>query len=207
MSEADLQKWDERYRAGAYAERTHPTELLRRHLGGIPRGRALDVACGAGRNALFLAESGVEVDAVDISQVALARANELAVARNLRVNWIRGDLAGGVVPLVPENRRYSLILMIRYVDLPLIAELISLLDDDGVLIVEEHLQADVPVAGPTNPAFRLAPNALLDAARDLRVLLYREGLVRDPDGGNAALAQLIACRGAASLPLLQTDAP
>lgn len=195
MSEADREKWDERYRAGAYADRTHPTALLRRHVGAFPRGRALDVACGAGRNALFLAESGFDVDALDISPAALDRARESAAARGLGVDWIAGDLEAGIAPYVAENARYALIVMVRYVNMALIPELVRLLADDGVLLVEEHLQTDEPeVAGPTNPAFRVAPNVLLHAARDLRVLLYREGIVIDPDGRKSALAQLIACR-------------
>ena len=202
MSKADLEKWDARYRAGAYSDRTHPTALLRDHIEALPRGRALDVACGTGRNALFLAESGFDVQAIDISPVALHRGRESAAARGLDVEWIAGDLEAGIAPYVNEATRYSLIVLVRYVDMALVPELARLLADAGVLLVEQHMQTDeADVAGPTSPAFRVAPNALLHAVRDLRVLLYREGIAIDPDGRKAALAQLIASRGEARLPL------
>ena len=78
MSNTDREKWNERYTSGAYAARTHPTQLLADWIDQLPRGRALDVACGAGRNALYLAEHGYAVDAVDISSVALDRARAAA---------------------------------------------------------------------------------------------------------------------------------
>ncbi len=88
MSDADRDKWDARYRQGSYRARTHPTELLAEWLPRLPRGRALDVACGAGRNALYLAEAGYEVDAIDISSVALDRLREAAQTRGVEVPCI-----------------------------------------------------------------------------------------------------------------------
>ncbi len=58
----------------------------------MPNGRALDVATGTGRNALFLADHGYEVDAVDVADEALAIARQRAEACDVDVNWIRADL-------------------------------------------------------------------------------------------------------------------
>ena len=75
MSQADQEKWNERYREGAYATRTHPSALLAEWLPKPERRethpRAIDVACGTGRNAIYLAQRGWQVDAVDVSEVAL----------------------------------------------------------------------------------------------------------------------------------------
>ena len=196
MSHADRLKWDERYRAGSYAARPHPTQLLADRLADLPRGRALDVACGAGRNALFLAAAGYEVDAVDVSSVGLERAARTAAERGLAINWIEADLETTPAALVLADSDYDLIVMVRYVNLPLIAALAARLTDGGCLVCEQHLKTSRDVVGPRNPAYRLAPNELLSAAGDLRMLFYREGIVEDPDGRAAALAQLIACRGA-----------
>jgi len=193
MSNVDREKWDERYRTGAYLERTHPSQLLADWLGQLPKGRALDVACGAGRNALYLAASGYEVDAIDISTVALDRARAHAQRRKLDVNWIEMDLDSGNLP----NERYKLIVMVRYTHAALVAELIELLEDGGYLLCEEHLLTNRDVVGPASAAFRMRPNELLGLATGLRVLYYREGLIEDPDGRVAALAQLIGCRGTA----------
>lgn len=195
MSLADLEKWDARYRAGSYAERRHPTGLLERFVGELRRGSALDVACGAGRNALFLAESGFDVDAIDISTAALERLRADAAAGGHSIRDLEADLEGGLPELLPLRDRYDLIVMVRYVNQALFGELIGRLAEGGVLLVEQHLKTDRDVVGPRNDAFRLRPNALLDASRGLRIHFYREGIVTDPDGRHAALAQIVASRG------------
>lgn len=192
MSTADREKWNDRYRTGAYKARTHPTQLLADWLAKLPKGRALDVACGAGRNALYLAEHGYAVDAADISGVALERARASARERGLDVDWLEIDLESEPLP----ERRYDLIVMVRYTNPSLVPELIRRLGDGGYLLCEEHLETHREVVGPTNARFRVRPNELLGLARGVRVVYYREGLIDDPDGRTAALAQLVACRGA-----------
>ena len=190
MSLADRTKWDERYRTGAYADRKHPSELLCHWIDRARRGRALDVACGAGRNALFLAGHGFDVDAVDISTEGLARGRRCAAERGLDVHWIEHDLDE---PLkLPSD--YALILVVRFLDLQLIRQLAQKLAPGGLLICEEHLRTDADVIGPGNSAFRVAPGELRDAASGLEILQYEEGLFDDPDGRKAALARLVARR-------------
>lgn len=190
MSTTDREKWNQRYRTGAYLERTQPSEMLQEWIARIPPGRALDVACGAGRNALYLASHGFDVDAVDISGDALLRARESARQRGLHINFLEHDLDE---PLPPRHA-YRLILVIRYVDLALIRHLTTALAPGGFLLCEQHLASDAIVAGPTNPAFRVQRGELLAAAADLRVLFHTEGLVTEPDGQTAALARLVARR-------------
>ncbi|MBF8266363.1 MAG: putative pyridine nucleotide-disulfide oxidoreductase, class II, partial [Dehalococcoidia bacterium] len=67
MSKTELEKWEQKYKGGEYTPNDNPSALLVEWLPNIPRGRALDVATGMGRNALFLAQQGFAVDAVDIS--------------------------------------------------------------------------------------------------------------------------------------------
>jgi 2-polyprenyl-3-methyl-5-hydroxy-6-metoxy-1,4-benzoquinol methylase len=191
VSRAERDKWDERYRTGAYEDRAHPTALLADWLARLPRGRALDVACGAGRNALFLAAHDYRVDALDISAVGLARAHDDAARRGLDVNWLCADLedpADAVLPTGP----YDLIVWVRYVHHALLPHLAARLARGGHLLCEQHLRTSAEVVGPKNPAFRYEPQQLERAASGLRVVHYREGLIVDPDGRTAALAQLIA---------------
>lgn len=190
MSEIDREKWNKRYRDGAYLERSHPSALLERWIGIIPVGRAIDVACGAGRNALYLAGRGFEVDAVDISGEALDRAREAAKRLNLHVNWLERDLERPLMPGIP----YQLILIIRYVNLPLIRELTANLAPGGFLVCEQHLVTEADVIGPTNPAYRVKSGDLLALAKGLRIHQLEEGLIPDPDGRTAALARLVAQR-------------
>jgi tellurite methyltransferase len=199
MSKADRQKWDKRYREGSYADRTHPTALLADWLPRLadrgPRGRALDVACGAGRNALFLAEAGYEVTAIDISEAGLARAKRTAEERGLEIGWILTDLESSEAATGLPEGLFDLVVMVRYVNMPLIPVLASRLSKHGYVVCEEHLETDQDVIGPKNPAYRLKPGELLNATSELDVKFYREGIVEDPDSRTAALAQLVACRG------------
>ena len=190
LSKADRDKWDGRYADGAYAERQHPSALLENWAEKISPGRALDVACGAGRNALWLAERGFSVDALDISSVGLARLGETAAARELEIKLIEHDLDE---PLQVAEQ-YQLILMIRYVNLPLLGQLERLLAPGGWLICEEHMVSDADVIGPRTPAYRVQPGALAEAVPGLTVESLAEGLVTEPDGRTAALSQLVARR-------------
>jgi tellurite methyltransferase len=200
MSEADRRKWDERYRGGAYAGREHPTALLAEWEPRLVRGRALDVACGAGRNSLFLASAGWQVDAVDISPVALARAREIAMSRGLGIHWIEADLEVDPGRMLPPGP-YDLIVMTRYVNRPLFRLLPDRLACGGTFICDQHVDSTADVTGPKTPDFRLRHNELLQAVAgagpEHRVLYYREDLVTEPDGRDAALAQLVLRRESA----------
>lgn len=192
MSAGERERWDEKYRSGSYARRPHPTALLVEHLPRAPGG-ALDVACGAGRNSLFLAARSWRVDGIDISPVGLARAQERAAEEGLGVRWIEADLDDPeALPAGP----YDLIVMVRYVNRHLLPHLLTRLAPGGVLLVEQHLEAAGDVIGPKTSRFRLRHNELLRnvmaaAGEAGRVVYYREGLVTDPDGQLASLAQLV----------------
>jgi SAM-dependent methyltransferase len=190
VSAAERDKWDARYRDGAYESRTHPTALLAEWLPRLARGRALDVACGAGRNALFLAANGYSVTALDISGIALERGRRSAEERALSIEWLRGDLDDYVESVLP-SAKFDLIVWVRYIHDTLMPSLIARLDDGGMLLCEQHLTTAAQVAGPTSPQFRLAPGALERSAAGLAILYSHEGLVVDPDGRTVALAQLI----------------
>lgn len=190
MSGADREKWNQRYREGAYEERTHPSAFLESWIERIPPGRALDVACGAGRNALYLAARSFEVDAVDISGQALERARDVAHRSGLSVNWLEHDLDE---PLLLDSS-YQLILIIRYVNLPLIRRLTANLAPGGYLVCEQHLVTEADVIGPTSPAYRVRSGDLLAVADRLRIHHLEEVVVPDPDGRTAALARLVAQR-------------
>jgi SAM-dependent methyltransferase len=195
VSAAERDKWDARYRDGAYRGRTHPTALLADRLAGCPRGRALDVACGAGRNALYLAANGFDVTAVDISSVALERGRHAAARRGLDVEWLQADLDEDPEQALPVGP-FDLIVWVRYVQRTLMSHLVARLGAGGILLCEQHLATDAAVAGPTSPAFRLEPGELEHSARGLALLHAYEGLVVDPDGRTVALAQLVAAKTA-----------
>jgi tellurite methyltransferase len=164
---------------------------------GVPL-RALDLACGAGRNALFLAGLGYQVDALDISAEALARGAEGARNRDLAVSWMEHDLDFGLPRGLWD---YDLMVIMRYLDLSLVAAACERLRAGGYLICEAHLVTRESVIGPRDPAFRVRPGELRDAAVALDAVEYWEGLATDPDGRAVALARLVAWKPLAD-PLL-----
>ncbi len=188
MTDADRIKWDTRHRAKSGEEMSPPSEFIKYWIDRCPRGRALDVACGRGRNALFLAANGYEVDAVDISTEALNSAQRAAQKSGLKLNWIVHDLDE---PFCPDSP-YDLIVMVHYVNLPLIASLTRLLKPGGILLCEQHLATDAEVAGPSNPAFRLKPQQMREAARGLKILELKKCMVEQEGKLPLALIQLAA---------------
>jgi SAM-dependent methyltransferase len=202
MSSDDRDKWNHRYREGAYRDRTHPSAMVAEYVpdviatqratsGGDLELEALDLACGAGRNALYLASLGYRVDAVDISAEALARGEQAARTAGFRISWTAHDLDQGLPRALGD---YDLIVIVRYLDLSLIAATAERLRPGGYLICEAHLKANQPVIGPRDPNFRAGPGELRDAAAGLQVVEYWEGLTSDPDGRAVALARLVAWR-------------
>jgi SAM-dependent methyltransferase len=198
MSQADRDKWNQRYRDGAYVARKHPSDLLAGWLprltptGGTPR--ALDVASGSGRNTLYLASQGWRVCAVDISEVALGQLAATAAQEGHDITCIRRDLEAGKPRFddIAAAGPFDLAVVIRYTNLPLLAKLVEVLAPGGYLLVESHLQTDADVVGPSDQRFRVAPGELRAAAAGLEVVACHEGIVEDPDRRRAALAQLIA---------------
>ncbi len=198
VSQADQDKWNARYRESASASGASPSALLEEWLPKLKLAkthpRAIDVACGTGRNAIYLARQGWQVDAVDISEVALALLSETATAQSLPITCIKTDLedAARRRAEIFKADQYDLAVMVRYTNLPLIATLKGVLKAGGYLIVEEHLVTEADVVGPRNQKFRVAPDALREAVAGLDIIVYREGTVNDPDERPAALAQVVA---------------
>jgi SAM-dependent methyltransferase len=190
MSKQDRDKWNQRYSEDSY-RKNNPVTLLSDWLPAIPVGRALDVACGAGRNAILLAQNGFEVDAIDISRAGLDQARQTAEKQGLGVNWIEHDLD----ETYPFADNYHLIAVMWYVDLELIRKLCKCLAPGGYLVCEEHLVSEQDVIGPTSENFRVAPGALRAAVAGLEILLYEESVTPIPEGGQVASTRVVATRG------------
>ncbi len=187
MSELDRIKWNQRYAEDNY-QKNNPVTLLEDWLPRLPVGRALDVACGAGRNALFLAQAGYRVDAIDISSEGLNLARQNAESQEFRINWIEQDLD----QVYQFDTGYDLILVMWFVNLELITRLCDCLAPGGYLLAEDHLITDQEVGGPANPNFRIAPGDLREAVSGLEILLYEESVEAIPEGGQVASARVVA---------------
>ena len=137
-----------------------------------PGGEVLDVACGNGRHARFLARLGCEVVAVD-RDVSLFRDAPAGVA------LVEADLEAGPWPFA--GRRFDAIVVTNYLHRPLLPTLAGSLEPGGVLVYETFAQGNERFGKPSSPAFLLAPGELLEAVRGrLRVLAYEDLVVDTP---------------------------
>lgn len=192
MSQSDIDRWEARYRAGAaYAAR--PSPFVLDWLPRLPRGRALDVACGLGATAIALAGAGFDVEAIDIAPTALARAREEADRHGVTIDWRCADLAGWRL----SEAHYDLIVDIHFVNRDLVAQFADALKPGGWLVFEQHLHWPQPVAGPTSPHYRLRPGELRHLLWRLDLVHYEEGLFpgAEPDS-QFALARAVASKSA-----------
>ncbi len=101
---ADQTRWNKRFKGKEFALGKEPNPFLKKYLPFLPIGKALDIAAGEGRNAVFLALHGFEVDAVDISEEGLRKVRKSAKEAGVRVHTIRSDL--DVYPI--EEKKYDL---------------------------------------------------------------------------------------------------
>jgi len=137
-------------------------------------GAVLDLACGQGRHARYLAGLGYRVEAVDRDSAALA-----ALAGVAGVATRCADLEGAPWPCAAG--RFDGIVVTNYLYRPLIADLLEALRPGGVLIYETFALGNEKLGRPSNPEFLLRPGELLQwAAGRLQVLAFEQGLVELP---------------------------
>jgi SAM-dependent methyltransferase len=186
------ERWNERRAAADFEPFPDaPAPWLAEHaalLGG--GGRALDVACGDGRNALALARLGHEVDAVDVSDLTIDALLAAAPERAPRVHPRVVDLEHE--PL--DRDAYDVVVNFNYLQRDLFGALQDALRPGGWLLFEtfgpDHLEQ---LGRQINPAYVLGPGELLRAFPSLRVRHYREGVAERP-GGPRGVASLLAQR-------------
>ena len=177
--------WNEKH--AARTDDREPAALLREHAHLLPsRGRALDIAAGGGRNAVFMAQAGLAVDAIDSSVVGLRKAADLAAERGVYVNTIVGDLER--MPLAIE--RYDVVVNCYYLQRDLMDSIRAALKPGGLLIFETYTvdQCAIPGAkGPRRSEHLLERGELLAAFDDYEILYAGEVV-----GPSRAVASLVA---------------
>jgi SAM-dependent methyltransferase len=187
---SDRTTWEARYAGRGAGRLAPPSPLLTAHRDMLPQsGWALDVACGDGRNALWMARQGFVVDALDIAFAALRCLADAAAAEHLPVRPIQVDLERFALPA----DRYALVVNVRYLQRSLLPALRRAVAPGGVIAFETFLHEQARIGHPRNPDFLLEPGELRTAFAGFETLIDEEGL-HDAGGGAAYLARLLARR-------------
>ena len=170
MSQADREKWNQAYRARA--NRLPPSAFVTGLAAWFPaRGRALDVAGGAGRHALWLAGRGLEVTLADVSDVALAEAAQAAAGAGVKFATLQLDLEAEPLPPGP----WDVILCSFFLHRPLFAQFAEALAPGGVLAVAHPTRRNLERHPKPGAAFLLEEGELAAFARGLEVIACDEG--------------------------------
>lgn len=158
-----------------------PSEWITRWSALVASGPVLDLACGAGRHALFFAARGLEVVALD------REAQQLAGVR-----FVQADLEDGS-PWPFAGKRFAAIVVTNYLYRPLLPVLEGSLEEGGVLLYETFMIGNERYGRPSNPAFLLRPGELLEAFGALNPIAFEQGYVERPRA--AVIQRLCARRG------------
>lgn len=163
--DGDRERWNAKWRERAGELETQAV-VLSDHAQLLPsRGKALDIAGGAGRNAIWLARRGLEVTLVDVSDVALAKAERRATATGLagRMRFLRADL-DGELPLAPL---FDLVLVFHYLNRARRDDFAGLLVDGGVLVAAQPTVTNLERHASPRREFLVEPGELESWAREL----------------------------------------
>lgn len=186
-SEEDRGRWDRIFNTETYVYGKEPSRFLREHLDLLPKGRALDIAMGEGRNAVFLAKRGFKVEGVDYSDVALRKASRLAKENQVSIQTINADLTRYSIP----KRTYEVIVNIHFHEPTLVDKIKEGLKPGGVVVYETFTKNQLK----NSAGMQINRDQLLDSGElrslfsDFEILVYRE--VNEDD---KSVAQIIARR-------------
>lgn len=161
MAQKDKERWDKKYKDPQIP--TEPIQLLQDYAELSPGKTALDIACGLGRHSKYLAEQGFEVDALDISSVAISQLQGLP---NITAKEV--DFDSYILP----KEKYDLIVCVYFLDRSLFDPMIDALKPNGIIIMETFLHDQSNERVPSNPAFLLNEGELEAAFDDRCELLH-----------------------------------
>lgn len=169
----DRDAWDDRYRDREWLWTAEANRSVVQETVGLNPGRALDLAAGEGRNAVWLAKQGWDVTAVDFSGVALGRASDLAAREGVTITTVEADLRD----YVPAVGAFDLVLL-SYLHLPpaffreVLARAAGALAPGGTLVVVGHDLSNIEegYGGPQSPEVLYTPDSLVGDLGDLEIV-------------------------------------
>jgi 2-polyprenyl-3-methyl-5-hydroxy-6-metoxy-1,4-benzoquinol methylase len=164
----DKDRWDKKYGTEAYIFGKAPVPFLTQNIHLLPKGKALDIAMGEGRNGVYLATKGFEVVGLDISEKGLAKAHHLAKLNGVTIETLVVDLENHKL----EKNTYDVILLMYYMQRDLWPQINDALKPGGMAIIETY-NVDHLKHQKFNPKWLLKTNELLDAFKDMKIIRYQ----------------------------------
>ncbi len=182
-ADKDKSRWDKKYATEKYVFGREAIPFVQNHVDLLPKGHALDIAMGEGRNGVFLATKGFQVTGVDISSEGLKKAEALAAEHSATITTMVVDLEAYAIP--PNT--YDVIICTYYLQRDLFPKIAAALKPGGMALIETYTTDHSQYRPGFNKAWLLKPNQLLTMLPGLRVLRYQE-----VDTGQAAFASILA---------------
>lgn len=180
----DKYRWNEKYRNAPINNRV--AGVVEKYSELAQKGRALDIACGTGRNTHFLARLGFIVDAVDYSDFALSQ-----IEKHPNIHTVEADLDN--YEIQPDS--YDLIVNCNYLERRFFPQIKEGLKKGGVIIFETFIAAEGEgYCQPCNPNFVLKKNELRENFSELEIIYYEEREELNFDGEKLKVASLVARR-------------
>jgi 2-polyprenyl-3-methyl-5-hydroxy-6-metoxy-1,4-benzoquinol methylase len=174
MSDSEKERWDHKYRGGAGA--TEPSAYLLSLDALLPkRGRALDLAGGRGRHAIWLAARGLDVTLADISEVGLSQARAAAQDAGVSIVTVAIDLERSPPPGGP----WDLIVCVHYLHKPLFGFFTDLLAPGGLLVFCQPTLRNLERHARPGRPYLLVEGELPTLVQGLEVLQYEEGWLEE----------------------------
>ena len=188
MDQDALKKWDDRYSTDQYVYGKGPDRFIVEQVAAWKPGRALCLAAGEGRNAVYLAQEGYDVTALDISVRGIEKCRALAAEKGVTVEGVQADALEFAFP----EAAFDLVTNIFFLERALYPGIMTTVKPGGHLLLQTYTRDQVQLGwGPSSPDFLLAPNELLETFGDFRVRHYWEGEERREDARQAALARIV----------------
>jgi len=186
------ESWDRIYSAEHFIYGTEPVGFLKAQIGRLRKGRALCLAAGEGRNAVYLAQQGFSVVAVDISAKGLEKCRQLARKRGVEVETQIADLQDYDM----GQAQYDLITNFYYYDPSLFPRIMVALKPGGYFILQNFSidQLATNHFGPRDPVYLVSPNELLGYFASYRICYYEDTVVELDEGmhqGPGAVVRLM----------------
>ena len=164
----DKERWDKKYSTEAYIFGKEPVPFLTQNAHLLPKGKALDIAIGEGRNGVYLATLGFDVVGLDISEKGLAKAHQLAKQNGVTIETRVVDLENHQL----EKNAYDVILMMYYMQRNLWPQIKKALKPGGMAIIETY-NVDHLKHQKFNPKWLLKTNELIEVFKDMKIIRYQ----------------------------------